>query len=66
MDLTGIATSSPIKYPIESKYISDLLYDKSEVLNKTEKTYFIELASCIGWLTTRIRPDLVFGTSKLR
>ena len=48
MDLTGIAASSPVKYPIESKYISDLLYDNTEPLNETEKTRFIELASRIG------------------
>ena len=66
MDLTGMAASSPVKYPIESKHVSDLLYDDSKPLNETEKTRFIELASRIGWLTTRTRPDLVFTTSKLR
>ena len=47
MDLTSIVASLPVKYPIESKYVSDLLYDNSKLLNKTEKTYFIELASRI-------------------
>ena len=49
MDLTGIATSLPVKSLIEAKHITNLATgkDDSKLLNKTEKTYFIELASRI-------------------
>ena len=49
MDLTGIATSSPVRYLIESKYIANLATGiESDKLNKIEKTYFIKLASRIS------------------
>jgi len=49
MDLTSIATSLPVKSLIEAKHISNLAIgkDNSKLLNKIEKTRFIELASRI-------------------